>query len=80
MARRQVHVVYGYPPDVAPVGDAPIMGFGKSDAQALADAKSKGWAGSNRAPVYYFVRSNGDRVRHVAPVGDGPAIRSKGGR
>lgn len=55
--RRPVHVVYGYPSGVAPIGEPTIKGFGSSDRTAYEDAKrQEGQTGI----IYYFVRFNGD--------------------
>lgn len=57
-----MHVVYGYHNGQAPVGDAPIQGFGRSDRAALADAERNRWTVTNAPVNFYFIRSNGDRV------------------
>lgn len=61
-ARRNshTHVVYGYKPLEPTTGDPWIAGFGKSDRAALDDARRKA---GNVPMVFYYVRSNGDRVR-----------------
>lgn len=52
------HVVYGYT-NAAAAGDPAVMGFGKSDRQAIADARTK----ATMPLFYFFVRSNGEKVQ-----------------
>lgn len=59
MKNSHIHAVYGYESNTVTNPHAPkVMGFGKSDKRALADAQAKG----GDALFYFFIRSNGEMV------------------
>lgn len=62
--RHPVHVVYGYPSGVLPVGEPTVKGFGPSDRAAYEDAKRHEQA---IGLIYYFVRANGN-LEHASQM------------